>query len=329
MFIKRALTLILETLEAVLYKGIADYSFVCRVNGFLLDGIDNIVIGNKEVKIYDPKQISNLPGINDAFHKTITKEFANKLVIIGTEQGSQAIAQEKFYHNSELALSILRLYSCALYSSAIHDINIQLIPDCDRSHNHSGCFFWSNTEESLTTLTGYLDLKQDFKINPKLIEELNSNYFFNEVSSIIEKKDKNELENTVVKSLFWIGEAQKDQSYASAWVNLWSCIECFFVFGECKVTERNAQGVASILVYGGYSHKLYNDYHTLKTKIKKYYGLRSKIVHHAEYSHINEELLEELSFMVAWVVITMISLVDRGYTSFADVQMKIDRLDKL
>ncbi len=179
------------------------------MNGFLLDGIDNIVIGNKEVKIYDPKQISNLSGTNDAFHKTITKEFANKLVIIGTEQGSQAIAQEKFYHNSELALSILRLYSCALYSSAIHDIKIQLIPDCDRSHNRPGFFFWSNTEDSLTTLTGYLGSKQDFKINPKLIGELNSNYFFNEVSSIIEKKDKNELENAVVKSLFWIGEAQK------------------------------------------------------------------------------------------------------------------------
>ena len=171
----------------------------------------------------------------------------------------------------------MRLYSCALYGPAIHDINIQLIPDFDRSHNRPGCSFLSNTDESLTTLTGYLGLKQDFKINPKLIEEFNSNYFFNEVSSIIEKKDKSELENAVVKSLFWIGEAQKDQSYASAWVNLWSCVECFFVFGECKVTERIAQGVASRLVYGGYSHKLYNDYQTLKTKLKYIMGSGQKL----------------------------------------------------
>ncbi len=33
--------------------------------------------------------------------------------------------------------------------------------------------------------------------------------------------------------------------------------------------------------------------------------------------------------MVAWVIITMASLVDRGYASFADVQVQIDRLDKL
>ncbi len=78
-----------------------------------------------------------------------------------------------------------------------------------------------------------------------------------------------------------------------------------------------------------YSHKLYIDYYILKTKIKKYYGLRSKVVHHAEYTHINEELLEELSFMVAWVVITMISLIDKGYTSLADVQMQAERFDKL
>jgi len=74
----------------------------------------------------------------------------------------------------------------------------------------------------------------DLFINPKLIGELNSNCFFNEVSSIIEKKDKNELENAVVKSLFWIGEAQKDQSYASTWISLWSCIECFFIFEIAK-----------------------------------------------------------------------------------------------
>ena len=80
-----------------------------------------------------------------------------------------------------------------------------------------------------------------------------------------------------MKSLFWIGEAQKDQSYASAWISLWSCIECFFVFGDCKVTERNAQGVASILVYGGYSHKLYIDYQILKTKIKKIMDLGQKL----------------------------------------------------
>jgi len=74
---------------------------------------------------------------------------------------------------------------------------------------------------------------------------------------------------------------------------------------------------------------LYIDYQILKTKIKKYYGLRSKIVHHAEYTHINEELLEELSCMVAWVVITMASLIDKGYTSLADVQMQVERLDKI
>jgi len=33
--------------------------------------------------------------------------------------------------------------------------------------------------------------------------------------------------------------------------------------------------------------------------------------------------------MVAWVVITMISLIDKGYTSLADVQMQAERLDKL
>jgi len=133
----------------------------------------------------------------------------------------------------------------------------------------------------------------------------------------------------VSKSLFWIGEAQKERSHASDWVKLWSCVECFFVFGEEKVTERNSQGLASILVFGGYVHDQFSDYNDLKTKIKKFYGLRSKIVHHAEYTQIDETLLEELSFMVTWLIITMVSLLDRGYTMLSDIQEQAERLDKI
>ena len=75
------------------------------------------------------------------------------------------------------------------------------------------------------------------------------------LSSLVGKKQNNELENAILKALFWIGEAQKDRSYASAWIKLWSSMECFFTLGDKQITELNAQGIASILVYGGYSHK--------------------------------------------------------------------------
>ena len=318
----------IDPLDILLSKKIDNYTFVCRVDGLSFDKIGNIVIGKKEIKEYDQKLISGVTDVSDVINDAIKKEYSNSLVIVGTEIGSGSVAQEKFYHNAELSLSVLRLYSCALYGSAIHKINIRLINNCAHAYGSASSFGWADSEKSFI-FTRYFRSEEDFKIEPELLNYLISVCFFKELSNLIDKQKRNELEDAVVKSLFWIGEAQKERSHASAWVKLWSCMECFFTLGEEKITELNARGISSILVFGGYSHEKYGDYEQLKKKIKKYYALRSKVVHRAEYTHIDQILLEELSFIVAWVIITMASLLDRGYTTLAQVQEQAERLDKV
>jgi hypothetical protein len=316
-----------EPLEILLSKQIDNYVFVCRVDGLSFDKVENIVIGNREIKGYDKKLNSEI-FFRDDIKDVIDKEYSNSLVIAGIERGSSSVAQEKFYHNAELSLSVLRLYSCALYRQAIRRINILLINNCAHSYGPASSFGWAESEKSLI-FTRYFKSEQDFKIEPKLLDYLSSVCFFQDLSNLIDKQNRNELEEAIVKSLFWIGEAQKDPSHASAWVKLWSCVECFFTLGEEEITERNARGISSILVFGGYPHEKYDDYDLLKKKIKKYYKLRSKVVHRAEYTHIDIILLEELSFIVAWVIITMTSLLNRGYTSLAQVQEQAERLDRI
>lgn len=147
------------------------------------------------------------------------------------------------------------------------------------------------------------------------------------ISGFIDKLNRSELEESIIKSLYWLGEAQKDRSDASSWVKLWSCLECFFTLGEDEITEKNARGISSLLIYGGYYHEQYRDYEVLKKKIKKFYGFRSKVVHHAEYTHIEEHLLLEFSYIVAWSIITMVSLIDRGYTQLSEIREKADMLE--
>lgn len=167
------------------------------------------------------------------------------------------------------------------------------------------------------------------KIDPELLNYIGAECFFEMLSSLIGKEKNNKLENAILKALFWIGEAQKDRSHASAWIKLWSSMECFFTLGDKIITESNARGISSILVYGGYSHEEFGDYDQLKKKIKKYYKLRSRAVHRAEYTHIDEVLLDEFSFIAAWTVITMASLLNRGYTTLSQVQKEAVRLDGL
>jgi len=107
-------------------------------------------------------------------------------------------------------------------------------------------------------------------------------------------------------------------------------MECFFTLGDKGITELNARGISSILVYGGYSHEKFGDYKQLKKTIKNYYKLRSRAVHRAEYTHIDEVLLDKFSSIAAWIVITMASLlINRGYTTLSQVQEEAVRLDGL
>lgn len=316
-----------EPLDIFFSKQIDNYVFICRVDGLSLDKLDNISIGNKEIRRYDKKLIAEINGVNDDIIDVINKEYSNSLVIVGTERGSSSVAQEKFFHNADLSLSVLRLFSCALYSQAIRRINIRLINNCVHSYGPASSFGW-DSKKSLF-FNRYFKSEQDFKIGSELLDKLISECFLKELSSLIDKENKNELEDAVVKSLFWVGEAQKDRSLASAWVKLWSCVECFFTLGDEEITEKNARGVSSILVFGGYSHEKYSDYEQLKKKIKEYYDLRSKVVHRAEYTHIDQLLVEELSFIVAWVIITIVALLNRGYTTLAQVQEQAERLDRI
>lgn len=318
----------INPLDELLSNIIEDFVFGCRVDGISFDDVGSVVIGNKRIKIYDNETLSGISDVSDSMKSAINKEYNNGVVIVGSERGSQSVAQEKFYHNSELSLSILRMYSCALYSQAIHRINIRLINDCAHSYGPASCFGWSESEKSLI-FTRYLRTEQDFKIDAKLLNHLNFWCFFREIAVLVEKENRNELEDAVVKSLFWIGEAQKDHSHSSSWVKLWSCLECFFTLCEDEITEHNARGISSILVYGGYCHREYDNYEQLKKKMKKYYKLRSKIVHHAEYTHIDETLLEELSFISSWVIIAMVCLLRKGYTTLASIQKQAERLDRI
>jgi hypothetical protein len=318
----------IKPLDAVLLKKIDNYKFFCRVDGVSLENIDNIIIGKYEIKKYDQILISGINDANDLADKVIKKEYGDALVIIGTEKGSWSVAQEKFYHNADLSLSILRLYSCALYRSAIRKLNIRLLNNCAHGYSSASSFGWGDSERSLI-YTQHFKSEQDLKINSELLNCIGAKCFFEILSSLIGKEQKNELGNAILKALFWIGEAQKDRSHASAWIKLWSSMECFFTLGDKEITELNARGISSILVYGGYSHEEFGDYKQLKKTIKRYYKLRSRAVHRAEYTHIDEVLLNKFSFIVAWTVITMASLLERGYTTLSQVQKQAVRLDSL
>lgn len=318
----------LDPLYKKLSNLIKTFTFVCRVEGISLDGINEISIGGKVIQPYDPNFITGISYSTEKIPKRMRDEYSKSLVISGKEVGSHDGALERFYYNAEMCLSVIRLYSCVLFKDAINSIQIRLVNTCHGAYGNASCLGWSN-ERCSPLFTVYYKSDQEAKIDKQILKNLKQKYFFDDFSRIINKKDRTELEESILKSVYWFGEAQKDRFRVSKWIKLWSCMECFFTIKHKGISEALSRGITSILVAGGYSHKEYFSYNDTKNKIKRFYNLRSKAIHRAEYNHIERIDLEEFSYIVAFVIITMIPLTLKGYDTLRQVRRSAIRLDKV
>ncbi|MCK4980320.1 MAG: hypothetical protein KAS62_07980 [Candidatus Delongbacteria bacterium] len=318
----------IDDLEAEILGKIKEFTFVCKIDGLVLKEVDQLPIGNFKIRKYEESFIKDKSVFDIKTKNEINQEFSNSLIIVGTTSGTFEVAQAKYYHIAELTLSVLRLYSCALYRRAVTNMNIRLINDCWMDYRPALCFGWEQGNDSII-LSQRLQSKQDIQVDGEFLDEISLNLFYVDLVNLIEKDKRTELEEAIVKSLYWIGEAQKENSYASAWLKLWSCVECYFALDKEEITEKNAKGITSILVYGGFQHEDYSDYKVVKKKVIEFYDMRSKIVHRAEYENIDEKVLVELSYMVSWMIITMTSLLVKGYTTLLEIQEQAEKSEKL
>lgn len=158
---------------------------------------------------------------------------------------------------------------------------------------------------------------------------IKEHYFFDLLVKITNKKIKNELETSIHKAIYWFGKTQHDETLESKWIHLWSCMESIFTIKDDQITETNTIGIASLLIYGGYNIDFLGDYQEIKKKIKDYYKKRCKIVHAGVISIISNSDIENFSVMVAWIIISVAALCDRGYDSKQKVLDQAFRLDKI
>lgn len=314
----------INQLETSLNDIVHVYRFFCRVEGLTLSNINNFKLGSIILKNFTDGYDERIK--EKKIKKEIDLEFKDKLIISGVAEGSEDYALKKFYNDADLSLSILRLYSIAYFARAISEINLRLINNDRMAYKPALCLGWIETESFGYTLIKKIQSKKDLPINREFIHFIESN-FFHEIVSLIDKESRNEIEEALLKSIFWIGEAQKDNVTSSSYVKLWYAIESIFSKNNEELTEKNAKGISSILIYGGYRHEDFDDYNEIKKRIIKYYKIRCKIAHRAEYQNVSKELLREFSYLASWVIIGIVSLLPRGYITLDQIYEQINRLD--
>ena len=317
----------IEPLEQKLSQKIEAYIFICRIAGITLKDIDCLEFGSKRIGPFCVDAISHLefPGGIDL--DSIEKEYKNHLIITGSETGSHSVAREKFFFTSELALSALRMYSCVLFEQAIHKGDVRLVNESTNSScNLASYVIGYCAKDNEATLSCHNNTHNHFELGHDILNHLKSNYFFDELGKLIEKKDKTKLEKIITTAIYWYGEAYKDKNNDSKYIKLWSAAECFFPTNKNKRTQLNAKNISTLMVCGGYGYITPDEYDNLKRKIVRYYELRSNILHKGEYGHVDGPSLEHFSVIVAYVILTTVSLTCLGYTTIEQALKEINRL---
>jgi hypothetical protein len=303
------------------------HELLISIEGIDLVDQEAIDLGSMKISKADPKLLEGVEwgGILD--FDWVYGLFKDKLWLVGSSQGSPAVAVRRFEHRAALTVGLLAVCGALLYKGAIWRSHVRLASSPSTKAAWSTLCWEQGGAEPRLINSG--EGKQDLPMNAESMAFLRRVCFLDRIVALLGEGERTEVQNAIVRALYWFGDAHGDRNRVMRFIKLWTCVECFFAIEETEITEANARGIAALLTFTGYGIVEPKDYPKFKRRLKALYGLRSKAIHRAEFDLVENADLEEFSHWVAWMIISMVALAERGYRTLADVKKQVLRLDAI
>jgi hypothetical protein len=253
--------------------------------------------------------------------------FKDKLWLTGSSEGSPCVAVRRFEHRATLTVGLLAVCGALLYKGAIWRSHVRLASSPSTKAEWSVLCWEQGGAEPRLINSG--EGKQDLPLSAESVAYLRRVCFLDRVVALLDESERTEVQDAIVRALYWFGDAHGDRNPVMRFIKLWTCVECFFAIEDVEITEANARGITTLLTFVGYGIVEPKDYLKFKRRLKALYGLRSKAIHRAEFDLVENADLEEFSHWVAWMIVSMVALAERGYRTLADVKKQVLRLDAI
>lgn len=316
---------LLELIQNQIDSRISTCTYAVPLYGIKLDGIDLMEIGSLKIVISPIIYIENNEiecRIDD-----VTKHIEDNkhyLWLIGSARGTRRVSQEKFRELADLATGMLAVCAASMHEGGATPFEIGIIMTPQEGHGIARWISWNDKKQLSThcTLIG----RQPFVLDRETHDELSGTTILPQAFKIFESQNRTELEKAVAKGVYWFSDAHRDKRPAMKLVKYWSCIETFFSSND-NIVRSVSTGLAMILVSGAYEFVPKKEYPSLKKRVAKLYKLRSSAVHGANYRHVSERDVSELSQWAAWMLINMIAFVEQGFTQPSQIKNITDQLN--
>lgn len=316
----------IEGVQEALLAMVKDHVHLVILEGVELIGLEKIELGSTLISKADPAILAEVEFGGLLSADWIEKEFANKMWLLGTTKGSPEVSRRRFEHRTILTVGILTMCGSLLYKGAIWRSHVRALMTPEAQSAAVSVLRWEagGANPILSRASGSA-VKLPFDADS--IRYLRENCFLDYLTILIDREERSEVQDSIIRALYWFADAHGDQNTTMRFIKLWSCVECFFAISDADVTEANTRGMATILTFAGYRLWEPSDYPMMKRRFKRLYDLRSRAIHRAEFGAVQTEDLEDFSHWIAWLIVSMAALNQRGYQTLATVKEQAVRLD--
>lgn len=318
---------LLRDITSAVDDKIEEHTFAVPLYGVELDSNAPFLFGSTTIFKMAPEALDGL-GIEYAHVDVakLLKKSRTDIYLKSTIRSTRRVAERKFAQLAATTTGVLAIAAASMYQNGSLRFRISVAMASDAAVDTSTWFSWTESGRSLSIHYCWPS-GQPFPLNASLGTTSDLTRMVYRAQNLAEGVEQTEVATAVSKAIFWYSDAQRDAVPVMKFVKFWSCVEVFFSFDGDQITESVSSGLASLLVFGGFQFKSVSQYCELRAEIKRLYGLRSRAVHGASHDHISDGTIARFSQLVAWMLLTVVSLSERGYTTLAQVRAQVSRLD--
>ncbi len=334
-------------LKQVIENEITSFEFFSIVEGIEIKNMETISCGNVELFVFEQKHCdeftnifhaNKIPKDSEKFQETqkyFHENFLGKVCMKSTAYGDERTAIKKSYRQMREVINFFRYIICLRIHERVSEniVKINILSETYKETDVS--LIKRNKDNQLSLIWGHgRKSRQKFCIDKNQMGDISFplegfNQIINSDSSITE------VEESILKAIYWIGEAQNEFDLDIAFIKYWTAIEC--MFSQEPITKSLAKGVTISIIFSCYQHiqdaNNVDDAKLIYKEIKKLYKKRCDIIHGGK-THLTQQVIDEhdisaICKYAAWSISQMFCLRSGGYVTRDKIKKEIDRLSSI
>ncbi|MBW4421212.1 MAG: hypothetical protein KME13_18585 [Myxacorys californica WJT36-NPBG1] len=325
---------VLESLFYRIHSNVKNYNFYFSLEGIELVDVASIDLHSILISKFDEQMMGDVLSKNDATTpfgercvEFVEKNFLDKVCIRYSCFGDYEFCKELSKIKVRETLNFFRYMICLIYYQRIHENLLKINVVSETYIDENQVLVEERDTKHITLHQGSTRKPFDkFRIDQEMVNEMKEKLFLEVIVRILNNSNHTDLEGCLIAAIYWSGEAQNEFDWDISFLKYWTALECIFSRHKDNITHSLAKGISTLAAYGHYQFIKPSEIDQVYTFLSKLYDKRSGIVHRGLRGGVNESELIEICKYTSWTVLSLLSLIEAGYTDMALLEEHTERL---